>query len=79
MIGTAILFSDHPYMGYTTASPATLKTHNPHYNTTLWTKLMCTSTPVPVSVSLVVSCTPGVELAATVLSAREIQVNVHVL
>ena len=79
MIGVAILFSDHPYMGYTTASPATLKTHNPHCTTTLWTKLMCTSTPVPVSVSLVVPCAPGIELAATVLLARETQVNVHVM
>ena len=42
-------------------------------------ELLHTSTPIPVSVSLLISCTPGVELAVAVLVAREIQVNVQVL
>ena len=36
-------------------------------------------TSIPASVSLLVSCIPGVELVAAVLVAREIQVNVQVL
>ena len=43
-------------------------------------KLLCTGTPVPVSVlSLVDPHTPEVELAAAIVIARGIQVDVQVL